>query len=161
MNTTNPNKLVVGRQFNTENDNLEFYTIYTLVDVTDSGVTDSDLFDTLPYNQNQNLNVLVQIIGLRTQPMIIEVSHLAAQNMSEYKFGNVFKGKNDVWIVKFACEYKNAWSKDDDQVYYLKSDCNDVAFIPKLLDTAKFKINIFNTVDNNKNIYFEKQQPVD
>lgn len=138
-----------------DDSDLEFYTVYTLVDITDSGVNDSNLFDTKSYNQSQNLNVLLQIIGLRTQPIVLEVSSLSLQSMKDYQFGTSFKGTHTVWVVKFASEYKNAWKNELDYVYHLKEDCDGIAFIPDLDNTAKFGIDVFDTASNTKrNIYF-------
>lgn len=147
---------IITGQYDNDSD-LEFYTIYTLVDITDSGVIDSESADTVPYNQSQNLNVLLQIVGLRTQPIVLEITSLTNQNMKDYEFGNSFKGTHSVWIVKFANEYKSAWNKDGDYTYYLRSDCDGIAFIPHLQNTAKFVVDVFNTNNSTKrNIYFKK-----
>jgi len=136
---------------------LEFFTAFTLVDITDSGISDPELFDSLEYNQSQNLNVLLQVIGLRTQPVIVSVTARASQDLTDYDFGTAFTGTHTVWAVKFASEYRGAWEKNGDPIYFLKSDTDGIAFIPELDNTVEFLLNVFDSYDaTNKNIYFLK-----
>ena len=51
----------------------EFFTVYTLIDVTDTGVTTGSGKE---YKQAQNLSVLLQTIGLRCQPFLSSVMKL-------------------------------------------------------------------------------------
>src|SRR6056300_1270386 len=114
---------------------IEYFTAYTLVDVTDSGITDPNNPDTAGYNQAQNLNVLLQVISLRAQPIVVSVSKRTAQDMADYSFGSGFTGPQSIWILKFATEYKGAWSTSSSQTYHLEQDCDSVAVTTGLDDT--------------------------
>lgn len=134
---------------------IEYFTAYTLVDVSDTGITDPNSPDTKGYNQSQNLNVLLQLTGLRAQPIVSSVLKRETQDMADYSFGSAFSGSQTVWLVKFATEYKGAWAKAGDNTFYLVNDCDGVAVTTGLDDTVTFAANTFNTSDaTNKNLYF-------
>lgn len=135
------------------------YTVYTLVDITDSKVTNPYSNDVSGYNQHQNLNTLIQCIGMRSQPMDFKVTVLQAQDIVDYDFGSQFTGQHTVWKFEFTSEHTDVFTKDDDPVYHLKSDCNDIVFTPYLNETANFLSNTFNSIDENAlNIYFLKYE---
>lgn len=134
---------------------IEYFTAYTLVDVSDSGITDPNNPDTTGYNQSQNLNVLLQLTGLRAQPIVSSVLKREAQDMADYSFGSAFSGSQTMWLVKFATEYKGAWANASDDTYHLVNDCDGVAVTTGLDDTVAFAANAFNTTDAaNMNLYF-------
>lgn len=135
---------------------IKSYTAYTLIDVSDTEVTDPELFDTLEYNQFQNLNTISQIMGLRTQPIILEVKLEKNANIKNYNFGSEFSGKKNVWKITFSSESNDPWKMDNDDFHFLKKDINGIAFISGLSETAKFKIDVFDAYSLiNKNIYFK------
>lgn len=134
---------------------IEYFTAYTLVDVTDSGITDPNSGNVDGYNQAQNLNVLLQTMSLRTQPIISSVIKRTTQAMADYSFGTVHTGNHTIWIVKFATEYKGAWANAGDDKYHLVQDCDSVAVTTGLDDTATFNANTFDTSDaTHLNLYF-------
>lgn len=138
---------------------LEFFTVFTLIDLTDSGVTDITLNDTKEYNQAQNLNTFLQSISLRTQPIIVSVSKREAEDLSDYEFGSNYTGSHNLWVVRFASEYKGAWQKDLDPMYYLIQDCNENVITTGLDDTIEFINDLFDTKSvENKNMYFIKYE---
>lgn len=133
----------------------QWYTAYTLVDITESGVTNSKTEDVAGYNQQQNLNTLIQLISLRSQPVQYSMTTLKAQDLVNYKFGTVFQGLHTVWQFKFASEHTDVFRKDEDSTYFLTHDCDGVAFTANLSESVNFTTPIFNTTDSkNKNIYF-------
>lgn len=136
-------------------DNLDCYEIYTLIDITNTNETDIYKSDTIEYQQNQNLNLLFQIIGLRTQPINPTITLLENQKMSDFKFSKKYKGNNNVWKLMFYSENHECFNNDMDDVYYLKNDTHGVAISNNLNETIKLKINIFDCYDD-VNIYFNK-----
>jgi hypothetical protein len=140
----------------TSTEELDNFTVYTLVDITNTEITDPDLFDTLEYNQYQNLNTILQVVGMRTQPIVISVIAKKSANLKNFKFGSQYSGKHSVWIIKFSSEYKDAWLKENDPSFFLKKDIDGIAYISSLEETVKFDVDIFNTSSvKYKNIYFE------
>ena len=133
------------------------YEVYTLVDITDTKVSDTRFNETKEYNQFQNLNVLLQVIGLRTQPINYEVTELTKRGIKKYNFGTDYTDNHKLWKLTFEIERENVWTKDDDPVYYLKSDCDKIAITNKLNETANFENSIFDCFSiKNKNITFNK-----
>ncbi len=137
------------------NDNIKYYIAYTLIDVSNTEVTDPELFDTLEYNQFQNLNTILQIIGLRTQPIVLDVTLEKSAIIKNFKFGSEFSGKHNVWKIKFSSESNDPWKVETDDCHFLKKDTHGVAFISDLTETAKFKLDVFDSYSTqSKNIYF-------
>jgi hypothetical protein len=133
------------------------YEAFTLADISNSNVTNHTSSDVLGYNQQQNLNTLIQLIGLRSQPMYYEVIKLPTQDLVNYAFGNVFTGLHTVWKFEFISEHTDVFKYNDDDLYFLKLDCDEVAFINNLTETVHFTTPIFSTTDSkNKNLYFKK-----
>lgn len=128
-------------------------TAFTLVDITDSGVTRVRDSNTKEYHQQQNLNVLLQTIGLRTQVIDPRVSILYEAD-TRGRFSDFFGGaRATVWMLKFQIETDQVWSDGEDELAYLKSDVHGVAITSDLDNTVEFPVNIFDTRDNT-NTYF-------
>lgn len=135
----------------------ERYTVYTLVDITQTDVTNARSTDTKKYNQQQNLNTLIQLIGMRSQPIQLRVTVLTTQDVADYEFGTAFKGLHTVWKFDFVSEHVQVYEKDNDPVYFLKEDCDGAAFTPYLDETVNFLSNTFETKDTAAiNTYFFK-----
>lgn len=118
---------------------------------------DSRSQDIKSYNQQQNLNTLIQVIGLRSQPTNISVIKMEAQDLVNFNFGKQFVGLHNVWRFDFVAEHTDVYNKGNDPIYFLKEDNNGVAFIGKLDETANFTHNLFQTFDDNTlNLYFMK-----
>ncbi len=139
---------VIGR-------NTSFYSIYTLIDVTDSNVS-SPKINAKKFYQSQNLNTFMQVIGLRTQPIISSVTKLESQNMAEYNFGNDYTGTHTFWLMKFVSETEGAWKKDDIETALLVEDFNFVPIHSNIDETATIDGDIINTDNEDKlNTYFK------
>src|SRR6056297_2448956 len=127
---------------------------FTLVDITDSGTTRVRDSNTNEYHKQQNLNVLLQTIGLRAQPFDPEVQILENESLDNMGFGEFFGiDPQRVWSLKFQVEHEMAWSDGVDQLALLKQDANGVAITSDLDNTVEFPINAFDTRDN-VNLYF-------
>lgn len=133
------------------------YNAYTLVDITNSEVTNSKSNNTDGYNQQQNLNTLIQLIGLRSQPIHYSVIVKTEQDLVDYRFGKAFNGLHTVWKFEFVSEHSDVYLKDDDPVHFLVEDCDGVSFTPYLDETVNFLTNSFETKNSELlNIYFLK-----
>ena len=136
---------------------MQQYQAFTLVDITDSNVTNPRSENRKGYNQHQNLNTLIQLIGLRSQPLNYTVTKLEAQDLVNYRFGKQFSGQHTVWKFDFVSEHLEIYNKDNNDVYFLQEDCDGAAFTGSLDETATFENNTFETKDTNHiNIYFLK-----
>jgi len=126
--------------------NQEFFTVFTLVDITDTGVKRGT---STSAKQAQNLSTLLQAVGLRCQPIISSVLKIPNSDLSEYAFGtNHATGTDTIWALKFATEHS-----DQTNVPSLTEDLNNLPIYTGLDETVV--INSVSTVDPaTKNIYF-------
>ena len=108
--------------------NIEFFSIYSLIDFSDSDMganatpykgdgTKLDLtnIESIPYHQAQNLNILIQSIGFRCQPVMISVNSQSItitsfNNAHSVDLGSAYTGTQTLWTVKFATENPGAWN---------------------------------------------------
>lgn len=128
----------------------DFFTVYTLVDITDTGISDSRVTPVKPYNQAQNLNSLIQCVSLRVQPNLISVDKLTGEAMADHEFGSAFTGSQTVWVLKFATERSGYIDEAK-----LKADVDGLPMLTSLDETVTFGTAVFNSLSNtNKNIYF-------
>lgn len=129
--------------------------VMTLVDITETGCVRVRDNNRKEYHQQQNLNVLLQTIGLRTQPIdpvIIRSDKL--MNLSELPFGKIFHNETSkVWILKFYIEGESVWQDGDDSLALLRQDVHGVAITSDLDNDVDFPINIFD-VEQHINIHF-------
>ena len=120
-------------------------------------MTNAKSTNTHGYNQQQNLNTLLQLISLRSQPIEIQISKLMTQDVVNYGFGKQFNGLHTVWKLDFISEHSDVFNKDTNSVYLLEHDCDGAAFTAKLDETVKFKTNTFEVFNKNTvNIRFLK-----
>lgn len=128
--------------------NIEFFSCYTLVDITDTGVYDPNAGTT--YEQAQNLNALLQAISLGSQPIMSSVEKVVAADMEDYEFGSDFEGNHNMWVLRFASERVGSIT-----VASLVRDIDGLPVYDNLDETATFDNNVFETgASDQLNIYF-------
>jgi len=132
----------------------DFYTVYTLIDITDSGIV-SPKVNANGFFQAQNLNTFIQSVSLRSQPVLSSVTILTAKDLSDYEFGSNFTGLHNVWVLKFASETADAWKKDNDDVYFLKQDFDTMPIHVTLDETVVINPESVDTSTVNTNTYFK------
>lgn len=119
-------------------------------------MTNTSSNNILGYNQQQNFNTVIQLIGLRSQPIDVTLTVLEAQDVVELEFGNAFKGLHMVWILEFLSEHSDVFRKNENYTHFLETDFNDNVFISGLTETVQFDKNIFCTdSEQYKNTYFK------
>ena len=128
--------------------NIEYFTCYTLVDITDSGIYDPTAGNS--YEQAQNLNALLQAISLGSQQILSSVEKIVAANLADYDFGSDFTGNHNTWILRFASERVGSITTTS-----LVRDIDGLPIYDDLEETAVFDTNVFETnAADQKNIYF-------
>ena len=132
--------------------NIEYFTCYTLVDITDTGVYDPSMGSS--FEQAQNLNALLQAISLGSQPTLSSVEKILAADLSDYEFGEDFTGNHNMWILRFASERVGSITTAT-----LIRDIDGLPIYEDLDETATFDNNVFETGDSaQKNIYFYRNE---
>jgi hypothetical protein len=138
----------VGRTGEVVGGNIEFFSCYTLVDITDTGVYDPNAGTA--YEQAQNLNSLLQAISLGSQPIMSSVEKIVAADMDDYDFGSDFTGNHNMWVLRFASERVGSITADS-----LIRDIDGLPVYDDLDETAVFDANVFETgASDQLNIYF-------
>jgi len=128
--------------------NIEYFTCYTLVDISDTGTYDPTSGQA--YEQAQNLNALLQAISLGSQPILTSVEKLTAADMDDFEFGSDFTGTHNMWVLRFASERVGSIT-----VNTLVRDIDGLPVYDDLDETATFDSNVFETNDvTQTNIYF-------
>ena len=151
MGTNRPAEVLTG--------STDYYTVYTLIDITDSGVL-SPKTDATGFYQAQNLNTFIQSIGIRSQPVLSGVEILSAKDVTDYEFGSSFTGVHDIWVLTFASETADAWKSVNNSVYMLKQDLNNTPIHTSLNETALITVDIIDTSSISKNTYFKYRQNI-
>lgn len=130
------------------------FVLTTLIDITETKIIrgDSD-----KRNQQRNWETVLQVLGLRTQPIILEgpvkVSNLDFESHSEIKnwFGDFYRdfpGPHALWGIKFTSERDGIYTVND-----LYNDFEQVPVITGLEDTVRFMLPIFHSYGSLKNIH--------
>lgn len=133
------------------------FSAYSLVDISHTQEYKSNKPNKHTFLQQQNLNTLIQTIGLRSQPLEPKVTVFMAQDVADYGFGKRYSGLHTVWNLDFSIEHSNVFANNNDSLYYLNTDCDGVAIYCKLEETAEINTKAFETL-NNKNLYFKFNQ---
>jgi hypothetical protein len=156
-----------------QEEGLEFYTCYTLFDITNTGVI-------MPYNrdlpafidsagqpvynektwdrsrnQQRNWDTIVQIISMRAQPLVLQSSKIIEEDLSAYSFGNNYTGIEKIWSFRFGIEAKDAFRKATDPVAALHEDSNLVPMSIELVETALLAPACILSNGTTINTYFE------
>jgi len=123
------------------------FKLYTLVDITETGVHRGN--DRHAVRQQANYNSIIQTIGIRANCTPISVRKLEG-SINKLKFGTNFKNKQTYWEFGFTIDY------GETSVDMLKDDFNLVPVLTELDESVKFDPPIFSTKDPSIcNIFFE------
>lgn len=136
------------------NERKYWYEGYTLVDITNTGVTKFSPEISKERNQQRNWESILQVLGLRTQIFEIHQEH-TYQSVKKFEFGSEYKGQHNVWQFKFSVEFENLYRVADNSVDVLEKDFEQTPIIVGLEETAKFPMSLLYTSGAEKNIYFK------
>lgn len=139
------------------NRELQFYTGYTLVDITATGVTRYRPDQEFERDQHRNWETVLQTLGLRTQPMMLEGPVVTESNLADgWEFGEYYQGRHKIWVWTFAVEHRDVFLIDNDSLGGLYQDFEQIPVITGLSETARFMLPIFYPHGAIKNIYFKR-----
>lgn len=132
------------------------FRLYTLVDITSTGVTRDLPGQELARNQQRNWETVLQVLSLRSQPYVINTpSLLHSHESSAWLFGNMFSAPYSLWSFRFYAEYPGAYGDINDPVKLLLQDFEQVPVIVGLTETARFLLPIFYPYGPIKNIHID------
>ena len=141
---------------------MERLSAYTLVDITPSGVTGEADMNRPEYHQMQNLHMLLQVIGMRTQPMNHSVRVLDSESMEAHRFGSRHRGVHRVWRLDFETEHEGVWDDGTGPFGALRGDLENVSIVSDLENTADFSPRDAFSAGDDANVYFAvNEDPVE
>lgn len=123
----------------------------TLIDITPTGVTRGDSKER---DQQRNWESVLQVLGLRAQPIIDEGPvKIADIDISPHHFGEFYEGVHRIWGFKFSADREEVYNLEQ-----LEEDFDQVPVILGLDETARFMLPIFHSRGTLKNIHFMTPQ---
>lgn len=157
-------------QYNNLPEGLSYIEISTLIDISTTGTfgkfKQADKTDFVGSNISQetdwkrsrnkqrNWETIIQIIGLRAQPLYLDNSAmLTNQDLSNFNFGESYTGTHTVWTCLFGVEAQHVYDTDI-ELDSLIQDFNGVPITINLSETIQLPKPIFCTTGECKNIYF-------
>ena len=131
------------------------FCIYSLVDITATGIIDNSTPNQLERNQQRNWETAYQIINLRTQSTVEAVPASPRMvSMEQHDFGGYYRGQHRCWKFIFSIEFDNIFGSDQAPYERLEYDFNEVPIIKGLNETIDLPDPVFYTKGLLKNIYF-------
>lgn len=131
------------------------FIVYTLFDITSTGVTKATSQNTHQRNQQRNWETLQQVLGLRTQPLNLQTPvHIVDADLSCYCFGENYKGRASVWSTEFTVDQIDVFTRNGDTVALLKEDADLIPMIVGLTESVVMDPTCTQTGGNNCNICF-------
>jgi len=134
--------------------NIEYYRVYTLVDITKTGVTRG--VDTLERDQHRNYETMLQAISLVAQPTELQPPVVTHAHTEWLEFGEYFQGEHTVWVWQFGVEHSDVFAIGNNPVGRLAEAFDQVPVICGLNESARFMLPIFYPYGVIKNVYFKK-----
>lgn len=122
------------------------YSLYTLVDITNTGVYRSRT--DLERLQQQNFDTIIGVISLSGNIYYDQ----SPQKIKADIFG---MSEEDCWYFEWRMELDGQFEKENDPIYKLKQGFEYVPYIPNLTETVKFERPIFVL---GRNIIFDFKQ---
>lgn len=133
---------------------------YTLFNIERTGVSNRARHDeSVPdwvkrRNTQSNLDTILQIISLRTQPENISVpKQILLTDRIKQKLGKDIQAKT-IWTFTFEINYSSVYNDGNDELGYLYYDCKGVPMI-EVERNYEPSNNFLDTSDNLANIFFE------
>lgn len=135
---------------------MEYYKLYTLVDITHTGQYRNEAGKEIARWQEQNFNTILLTLGIRSninydnKPVITEVRG----RVVGFDIDDIVR----VWRFDFSTERDFLYEKDGDPVGNLVEDFNLVPYISGLDELMEQKYAVFVTAGSGKNIVFHRKQ---
>lgn len=116
------------------------FKLLTLIDITATGARRGD--DYMQVKQQQNYLTVVQTIGIRANPEILNIPKKQLIDVSKYGFGSVYTGEKTVWSLDF-----NFGLNQSHELDMLNIDFDLVPVIGDLDEDIRIEDWVFRTTD--------------
>jgi hypothetical protein len=125
---------------------MQRFKVYTLFDITETRQNRKEPGREFAWQQQQNFIMLLQTIGMRTNPLYDEAPTVKEDNLKNYQFGSAFKGTHKVWSWEFYIEYDGGFTDTAGNPTGLLVD--DLHFVPMIVgldETVDVKLAMLNS----------------
>jgi hypothetical protein len=129
-------------------------SIYTLVDITPTGVISQTQQNLFQRNQQRNWETVQQLVNLRNHAMIVAEPHSPRTvDLIQHKFGARYQGQQKCWkaIFTVGAVTPDNYHKELDRFVY---DFDIVPIITGLTETVSLPVPLFSTKGELCNTYF-------
>lgn len=127
--------------------------VYTLVDITATGITDNNTENQFERNQQRNWETANQIINLRVESSVEAIPKTPMHvNVELHEFGSYYKGHHQCWKFIFSSDLEG---DTDDQLKKLCFDFENVPVVIGLNETIDMPYPVFCIDGTLKNTYFK------
>lgn len=132
-----------------------WFSGYTLIDITNTGVYRPSTQLVTERNQQRNWETVVQVIGLRTQPIdIISAQTSKTVSMTGREFGSYYRSSQCCWKFMFFVEHNHVFGPAEHPTKFLEQDFDQIPIITGLTETVALPDPVFYTTGILKNLYF-------
>ena len=132
------------------------FIVYTLFDITSTGVTKASSRNTHERNQQRNWETIQQVLGLRTQPLDMQApEQINDADLAHYNFGEQYTGKATVWSTEFTVDQVDVFTRNGDTVALLKEDADLIPMITGLTESVNISPACTQTAGAGCNTYFQ------
>jgi len=137
---------------------IEVFIGYSLVDITATGVIRGGIDKDTERNQQRNWETVVQCLGLRTQPTILQLPEVTLiENHGLHDYGEFYHNQpQKIWSWVWTVEKTGIYDLHDKPLGGLLQDLEQVPIVTGLSETAKFLLPIFYPYGTIRNIYIER-----
>ena len=153
----------------------DFLSLYTLVDITKTGVIRSYNLSLPAFtddagqivntenswnrsrNQQSNFETSVQTIMMRAAPVHLNVPDIrTSQALASYSFGSNYTGTHTVWVLSFSVEHAGVFDYQLTSLLGLQNDFTGTPIVDSLTETVTLASAVFDagSSSNDRNIYF-------
>jgi hypothetical protein len=133
-----------------------WFSGYTLIDVTNTGVFRPSTDLIVERNQQRNWETVMQTVGLRTQLIdVISPKNPKTVSLAGHEFGSYYRDSQRCWKFMFFVEHPDVFGPVEDPTRFLEQDFNEVPVITGLTETAALPDPVFYTTGILKNLYFK------
>ena len=125
---------------------MQRFKVLTLLDITETQQHRKEAGRELEWQQQQNFQMLLQVIGLRVNPLYRTGPTVEEANLKDYQFGSEYKGRHLMWEFVFEIEYDGGFTDSLGREEGLLVELlHFVPMITGLTETADLSIPMFDT----------------
>jgi hypothetical protein len=130
------------------------YVGYTLIDITNTGVTSYTSATQKERNQQRNWETIFQVVSLRSTTSGFSYFGSEIEDVTKFSFGVNYSGNHRIWSFSFTSSDPAIYQIAQDRYGQLKDDFSIAPIILGLDETATPPMPLFYPSGPFRNVYF-------